>query len=127
MIAVSRVSVKHDGRGGTTLDPLVWDQGGRKKHREVDIRINVDLAPLPGPPGFLHGPWVQVHGVVSPTVLGLVEQKTVEAPQSQLFVFVQFLDKVVHMPDGVPTSAWVATVQGTAESPQLQFTVEVMS
>ena len=26
------------------------------------IRVNVDLASLPGPPGFLSGPWTQVHG-----------------------------------------------------------------
>ena len=32
------------------------------------------------------------------TVPGVIEQKTVEAPQSQLCVFVQFLDRVVHMP-----------------------------
>ena len=29
LIAVSRVSVNHDGRGGTAPDPLVWDQGGQ--------------------------------------------------------------------------------------------------
>ena len=27
MIAVARVSVNHDGKGGTAPDPLVWDQG----------------------------------------------------------------------------------------------------
>ena len=27
MIAIARVSVNHDGRGGTAPDPLVWDQG----------------------------------------------------------------------------------------------------
>ena len=52
----------HDGRGGTAPDPLVWDQGGPKKARKLDIRVNVDLASLPGPPGFLGGPWIQVHG-----------------------------------------------------------------
>ena len=31
MIAVARITVNHDGRGGTTLDPLVWDQGGLPK------------------------------------------------------------------------------------------------
>ena len=61
MIAVARVTVNHDGRGGTAPDPLVWDQGGRKKTRRTDIRINVDLASLPGPLGFLSGPWRQVH------------------------------------------------------------------
>ena len=65
MIAVSWVTVNHEDRGGTAPDPLVWDQGGRRKHRKVDIGVNVDLASLPGPPGppgFLHGPCVQVHG-----------------------------------------------------------------
>ena len=31
-------------------------------HRKVDIRVIVGLASMPGPPGILHGPWVQVHG-----------------------------------------------------------------
>ena len=60
MIAVARVTVNHDGRGGTAPDPLVWDQGGRPKARKLAIRVNVDLASLPGPPGFLGGPWIQV-------------------------------------------------------------------
>ena len=60
MIAVARVTVNHDGRGGTAPDLLVWDQGGRKKARRTDMRVNVDLASLPGPPGFLGGPWIQV-------------------------------------------------------------------
>ena len=36
--------------------------GSRCKQRKVDIRVDVDLATLPGPPIFLDGPWVQVHG-----------------------------------------------------------------
>ena len=59
MIAVARVSVNHDGRGGTAPDPLVWDQGGRPKARKLAFRVNVDLASLPGPPGFLGGPWIR--------------------------------------------------------------------
>ena len=31
MIATARVSVNHDGRGGTAPDPLVWDQGVGQK------------------------------------------------------------------------------------------------
>ena len=61
MIAIARVSVNHDGRGGTAPDPLVWDKGSRPKVRKLDIRVNVDLASLPGPPGFLNSDWVQVH------------------------------------------------------------------
>ena len=43
-------------------DPLVWDEGGRKKARRTDIRVNIYLASLPGAPGFLGGPWMQVDG-----------------------------------------------------------------
>ena len=56
MTAVSRVAVDHDGKGGSAADPLVWDQGGRRKVRRTDIRVNVDLPSLPGPHGFLNGP-----------------------------------------------------------------------
>ena len=59
MIAVARVSVNQGGRGGTAPDPLVWDQG-RQKARKLAIRVHVDLASLPGRPGFLGGPWIQV-------------------------------------------------------------------
>ena len=52
MVAIARVSVNHDGRGGTAPDPLVWDQGGPRKLRKTDIGINVDLASLPGPCEF---------------------------------------------------------------------------
>ena len=61
MIAIARVSVNHDGKGGTAPDPLVWDQGSKPKFRKLDIRVTEDLASLPGPPGFLHCDWVQVH------------------------------------------------------------------
>ena len=47
----------------TAPDPLIWDHGGRTKTRRTDIRVNVDLASLPGPPGFLNSSWIQVHGV----------------------------------------------------------------
>ena len=60
MIAIARVSVNHDGKGGTAPDPLVWDQGSKPKVRKLAIRVNVDLASLPGPPGFLNNDWVQV-------------------------------------------------------------------
>ena len=61
MVAIARVSVNHDGRGGTAPDPLVWDQGSKPKVRKLAIRVTVDLASLPGPPGFLNNSWVQVH------------------------------------------------------------------
>ena len=60
MIAIARVSVNHDGKGGTAPDPLVWDQGSRPKVRKLHIRVNVDFASLLGPPGFLDSSWSQV-------------------------------------------------------------------
>ena len=60
MIAVARVT--DNQRGGNAPDPLVWDHGGRKMTRRTDSRVTVDLASLPGPPAFLSGPWMQVHG-----------------------------------------------------------------
>ena len=62
MIAVAWVTVNHDRKGGTAPDPLVWDHGGPKQGRKLNIRVNVDLASLPCPPGFLGGPWIQLHG-----------------------------------------------------------------
>ena len=62
MIAVSGVAVNHDEKGVSAPEPLVWDQGGPRKVRKTDIRINVDLASLPGPCGFLNGPWMQLQG-----------------------------------------------------------------
>ena len=60
MIAVARISVNHDGKGGTARDLLVWDQESKPKVRKLAIRVNVDLASLPGPPGFFNNSWVQV-------------------------------------------------------------------
>ena len=60
MIAIARVSVTHNGKGGTAPDPLVWDEGSKPKVRRLAIRVTVDLASLPGPPGFLNSVWVQV-------------------------------------------------------------------
>ena len=60
MIAIARVSVNHDGRGGTAPDPLVWDKGSKPKVRKPAVRVTVDLASLPGPPGFLDCTWVQI-------------------------------------------------------------------
>ena len=63
MISVARVTVNHDGRGGTALTHLSGTRVvGRRKLRRTDIRVNIDLASLPGPCGFLHGSWMQVHG-----------------------------------------------------------------
>ena len=61
MIAIARVSVNHGGKGCTAPHPLVWDQGSKPKVRGLAIRVNLDLASLPGPPGFLNCDWVQVY------------------------------------------------------------------
>ena len=55
MIAVARVSVNHDGKGGTAPDPPGFGSGGQA-YRFVSLlyKVNVDLASLPGPPGFLN-------------------------------------------------------------------------
>ena len=42
--------------------PLIPLSGSRKKQPKGNIIVNVDLASLPSPPGFLQLPWVQVHG-----------------------------------------------------------------
>ena len=93
-IAISWVSVNHDGRGGSAPDPLVWDKGSRTEHRKVDIRVNVDLATRPGPPGFLDGPLVQING-------GLITGSDVAAwpySASLLCGFSSFLGFSVHWP-----------------------------
>ena len=61
MIAVSGVAGNHGGNGGSGPDPLVWDHGSKREQRVTDIWVNVDLETLPGPVGFLDGPWVHVH------------------------------------------------------------------
>ena len=50
LFAIARVSVNHDGKGGTAPDPVVWDQGSKPTTRKLAISVNVDLASLPGPP-----------------------------------------------------------------------------
>ena len=60
MIAVARVSVNHDGKGGTAPDPLVWDQGSRLKVRKLAIRVDVDLAISSWPSWFFR--WSLVSG-----------------------------------------------------------------
>ena len=40
MVAIAQVSVSQGGRGGSSPDPLVWDQGSRSWQRKVDIGVN---------------------------------------------------------------------------------------
>ena len=63
MIAIARVSVNHDGKGGTAPHPLVWDQGSKPKVRKTcTFGLHEDLASLPGPLlDSLNCDWVQVH------------------------------------------------------------------
>ena len=92
MHAVVMVTVNHDGRGGTAPDPLL-DQGGPRKARKIDIRVIVVLASLSGPPGFLGGPWMQVHGLL---VLILLPGLTVLAFSAMFTAFLGTL----HWPMG---------------------------
>ena len=64
VIALSQVSVNHDGRGGTAPDPLVWALGeqGQATFKLFISGFMLDLARLPRPAGFLDGHWVQVDG-----------------------------------------------------------------
>ena len=58
-IAISRAVVKHDGRDGTALDPLVWSAGALSKRRRLVHAVR-DRAFLPGPPGIWDSEWVNV-------------------------------------------------------------------
>ena len=61
MVAISRIEVNHDGYGGTAPDAMVWDRGGLVKPRASSLRIIVDHATLPGPPGFLDSIWCTLY------------------------------------------------------------------
>ena len=61
MVAISRIEVNHDGFGGTAPDAMVWDRGGVVKTRATSIRLIVDCATLPGPPGFLSSTWCTLY------------------------------------------------------------------
>ena len=53
MVAIVRESLNVGEGDGSIFNPLVWDLGSRTKVRRVHDRVVVDLAQLPGPPGFL--------------------------------------------------------------------------
>ena len=63
MVAISRIEVHHDGYGGTAPDAMVWDRGGLVKPRASSLRIIVDHATLPGPPGFLDSTWCTLYPI----------------------------------------------------------------
>ena len=95
MIVVAPVSVNHDGKGGTAPDPLVWDQGSRPKVRKLAIRVNVDLASLLGPPGFLKSSWVQVGS-------GRITGADIAAWPYSVSIFIRFTSflDTLHWPSG---------------------------
>ena len=95
MITVARVSVNHDGKGGTAPDPLVWDQRSRLKIRKLAIRVNVDLASLPGPPGFLNNSWIQVDA-------GRITGDDIAAWPSSVGILIRFTSflSTLHWPSG---------------------------
>ena len=53
MVAISRIEVNQDGHGGTAPDAKIWDEVSVPKLRASSVRVIVDHASLPGPPGFL--------------------------------------------------------------------------
>ena len=57
MVAISRIEVNHDGYGGTAPDATIWDNGSILKPRSSSLRVIVDHASLPGPPGFRDSSW----------------------------------------------------------------------
>ena len=65
MVAISRIEVLHDGYGGTAPDAMIWDKGSIIKPRASSLRVIVDRASLPGPPGFLESSWCSLS--LSPT------------------------------------------------------------
>ena len=95
MIAIARVSINHDGKGGTAPDPLVWDQGSKPKVRNLAIRVTVDLASLPGPPGFLNFTWIQV-------AAGHITGDDIVAWPYSVTIFVKFTSflNTLHWPSG---------------------------
>ena len=95
MIAIARVSVNHDGKGGTAPDPLVWDKGSKPKARKLAIRVNVDLASLPGPPGFLNSSWIVVHA-------GHITSADISAWPKSVDILVRFTSFLgtLHWPSG---------------------------
>ena len=60
MVSIARESLNIGDGKGSTIDPLCWDKGSRPKVRRVDERVLVELAQLPGPPGFLDYDWVTI-------------------------------------------------------------------
>ena len=55
-IAIARVLVNDDGKGGTAPDPLVWCSGAKGKRRRV-IEAVRDFAMIPGPQRLWVGRW----------------------------------------------------------------------
>ena len=66
MVVIARESLNFSDADGSKVEPLIWDHGSKAKVRKVDSRVMVDLAGLPGPPGFLDNAWVSLeHGQVT--------------------------------------------------------------
>ena len=63
MVAISRETLFQEDGDGSTIDPLVWENGFRTKVRKTGSRIIEDFAGLPGRPGFLDLP-VFLHTLV---------------------------------------------------------------
>ena len=62
-IAIARVIVNDDGKGGTAPDPLVWCSGAKGKRRRVLDAVR-DFSTIPGPQRLWVGRWVRWPDIV---------------------------------------------------------------
>ena len=62
-IAIARVIVNDDGKGGTAPDPSVWCSGAKGKRRKVFEGVR-DFAMIPGPQRLWVGSWFRWPDIV---------------------------------------------------------------
>ena len=65
-------------------------RGAGPKVRKIEIRVNVDLASLPGSPGFLNSDWVQVHA-------GHITSADISAWSYSVGILVRFTSFLSHL------------------------------
>ena len=70
-------------------------RGSKPKVRKLAIRVNVDLASLPGPPGFLNNTWIQVDA-------GHITSDDISAWPYSVAILVRFTSflGILHWPSG---------------------------
>ena len=97
MVAVFRLQVNHDGKGGTAPDAMIGDKSGILKPRLSSLRSIVDHASLPGPRGFQDSSWC---GLSSSLV---IEEDVAVRPYGGVIVLLGFTTFLasLHWPQGV--------------------------